>query len=151
MPAFVDIRLVVLDFDGVCTLSPGELPPGPAPALADIIRPGAIQLVADARERNVGTAVLSNELAPTWVSDVPLLGDVDHVVSCADNKIFKPDRRAFLRCARLAECEPEQIVVVDDGPDNITVASSIGMHAVLFDPAAPVASWAQVREVLAWA
>ena len=136
------MAMLVLDFDGVCTLSSSELQTyARAPALHEVVRPGARQAVATAKERNITTVVLSNELDAAWVEEVPLLAEVDHVIICSENGILKPDRRAFQRCALLGGHEPQQVLVVDDQADNITVAESLGMATLLFDISAPAASW----------
>ncbi len=127
------IELLVLDFDGVCTFSASELVDRAGVTLAATVRPQAEEVVTLAQERGVAVAILSNELSRGWIDDVPLLGAVDHVVCCSDNGIYKPDRRAFQRCALLAGVLPEQTLVVDDHPDNVTVAASLGMEAILFD------------------
>lgn len=142
------LRLLVLDFDGVCTAIDRELDAEQHLTLAQIIRPEADQIVAEANQSGLVTAILSNEIDPAWAEQVELLSMVDHVVSCADNKIFKPDRRAFQRCALLVRCEPEEVLVVDDGRDNVTVARSLGMRALLFDVSDPELSWKQVRDEL---
>ena len=142
------IELLILDFAGVCTPAPNELldasPTGPVP-----IRPGIIDLVSSASGRGVIVVVLSNEISTEWVLDEDLFGSVDHVVSCADNKIWKPDRRAFQRCLLLTGKRAEQTLVVDDEDDNIVVARSIGMHALHFDVGDPESSVDELRRALA--
>ncbi len=141
------IELLVLDFDGVCTYSAAELiGRGAARTLADAVRPEVEDLVQAIRRGGVAVAVLSNELSQDWIADVPLLAAVDHVVCCSDNGIFKPDRRAFQRCVLLAGVSPESTAVVDDSRDNVTVAGSLGMTAILFD-ASLDDPWKPVKEL----
>lgn len=142
------IELLVLDFDGVCTYSASELiERGSAQPLAGAVRPEAEGVVASAQNQGIAVAVLSNELSQDWISDVPLLAAVEYVVCCSDNGIYKPDRRAFQRCALLAGVRPKHTVVVDDHPDNVNVAASLGMTAVLFESALED-PWKQVKELL---
>lgn len=151
-------ELLILDFDGVCTFSTAELMAGPAPSSptgsngtmswSEVIRPETTDIVAAARRSGVVTVILSNEISQAWADEIPLLGDVDHVVACSDNGILKPDRRAFQRCLLLTGHRADATVVVDDHPDNVAVARSLGMRAVLFDPADPAAGWERVMAKL---
>ncbi len=143
------LQLLILDFEGVCTRSGAELASADAPlSLAAAVRAEAEPIVLDAQQRGVLVMILSNEINPEWAATVPLLASVDRVVACSDNGIFKPDRRAFQRCLLLSGVAAENTLVVDDHPDNIAVANSLGMHTVLFDPADAAASWLSVRAAL---
>jgi HAD superfamily hydrolase (TIGR01509 family) len=142
-------RLLVLDFHGVCTLSPAELiaasvDPGDLAASA---RPEAREVVAAAKGAGISVMVLSNELDPEWADRIPMLTEVDKIVACSDNGIFKPDRRAFQRCMLLAGADPGQTCVVDDGADNVAVARSLGATAVHFEASEPN-PWGPVYEWL---
>ena len=141
------VGLLVLDFAGVCTPTSTELLDGDATA-AIPIRPGIVELVASARDLGVTTAILSNEISISWKLAEDLFSMVDHVVSCADNRIFKPDRRAFQRCLYVTGHAAEETLVVDDEADNITVAASLGMHTILFDTVAPGDSIDAIGETL---
>ncbi|NNE96151.1 MAG: hypothetical protein HKN24_09010 [Acidimicrobiales bacterium] len=142
-------RLLVLDFDGVCTLSRAELvAAGIEPGdLAASARTSALEMVGVAQRAGVRVMVLSNEVDRAWTDRVSILAQVDEIVACSDNGIFKPDRRAFQRCMLLARTDPDQTCVVDDGPDNVAVARSLGTTAVLFDPTEND-PWVRVREWL---
>jgi len=142
------VDLLVLDFAGVCTpTSSIESLHLADPTGRISTREEITSLVAEARPQGVLIAILSNEISTDW--DVELFDQVDHVVNCADNQIFKPDRRAFQRCTLLTGVSPERSLVVDDHPDNITVAASLGMKTVLFDPADVEASTQLIREAMA--
>lgn len=142
-------RLLILDFDGVCTFSAGELVArGEVVALAAAIRPEAEEAVAAAQQAGVSVAVLSNELDRAWVAEVALLQRVDHVVACADNGIYKPDRRAFQRCLLLAGTDADHTMLVDDDPDAVRVAASLAISSLLFVPGAADTAWRSVAEWL---
>ena len=143
MPEFA---LLILDFDGVCTRPMREQVEHPTDRPD---RTEALDVVSAARRSGVTTIVLSNEIDTAWADRFPVLSAVDHVVNCADNRIYKPDRRAFQRCVLLAGTTAERTIVVDDGEDNVTVARSLGMTAVHFDVAEPATSWAAVGRLLA--
>ena len=141
--------MLILDFGGVCTFTAAEvialeLEPSD---LASSVRPEAEAVVQAAKAAGSQVAILSNELSVEWVGRVPLLQQVDYVVCCSDNGIYKPDRRAFQRCLLLSGAEAEKTLVVDDEADNVTVAASLGMTAVPFESALED-PWKQVKELL---
>lgn len=142
-------NLLILDFAGVCTASALQRLSGhSADAPHNDIRPECEELVRHAQQAGIEVVILSNEISMDWMSSIPLLEAVDHVVACSDNNIFKPDRRAFQRCLLLTGADAERTLVVDDEADNITVASSLGMHTVLFNEDDTQASWSEVRKKL---
>lgn len=140
------IRLVVLDFDGVCTPSAGEFI-GSDTALPTI-RPGLGSVVAKLRTRGASIVLLSNEFDRAWLSEIDGLPEFDNVFVGSDNNIFKPDRRAFQRALYVTENEPAQCLVVDDDLTNVTVAASIGCRAVHFDTTAVQRSWRTILDVV---
>lgn len=133
--------LLILDFEGVCT-------PTVSQRIADPELPmehsAAQPTVERARAAGLTVVILSNEIDPGWTATHPVLGEADHIVNCADNGIFKPDRRAFQRCLLLSGANAERTLVVDDDPDNVTVAASLGMTALRFDPDDVSGSWVAV-------
>lgn len=141
-----DFDLLILDFDGVCTRPMREqvAHANDRPARAE-----ALEVVTAAQQRGLTTVVLSNEIDAAWADHFPVLAAVDHVVSCADNRIYKPDRRAFQRCLLLTGAAAERTIVVDDEEDNVTVAQSLGMSVVRFDAGEPARSWAAVQRLVA--
>ena len=141
--------LLILDFDGVCVRGLGEaMPVDPRESTNDAAidlaaseRPRAHEVVGAAHAAGMAVVVLSNEISETWVDRMPILQAVDHVIACSDNGILKPDRRAFQRCLLKTGADAAHTVVVDDHPDNVTVAATLGMTTVLFDPNGVDASW----------
>lgn len=144
-----NVELLILDFAGVCTPSATELIEAGDNATTEIIvDEGAMNIVRFAQEADVTVAILSNEISRGWATTVPLLAEVDHIVACSDNNIYKPDRRAFQRCLLLSGAPAERTLVVDDEADNVTVAASLGMRTVLFDRSNAERSWDLVRQAL---
>ncbi len=135
---------LILDFDGVCTKSSGELiasqihgrDSGDASTsrqLSEVIRPEAVHAMATAQAIGLTTVILSNELERAWLVGLELTDVTDHTIIGSDNGIFKPDRRAFQRCLLVTGCRANQTLLVDDNLDNIAVADSLGMRTVHFD------------------
>ncbi len=139
------IRLVVLDFDGVCTPSAGEFI-GSETALPTI-RPELGSVVRELRARETDIVLLSNEFDRAWISEIDGLPEFDHILVGSDNNIFKPDRRAFQRALYVTETEPARCLVVDDDLANVTVAASIGCQAVHFDTTEVERSWRTLLDV----
>ncbi len=137
-----EFELLLLDYGGVCTPSHGEYVASTQP-LADV-RPECLDVVGAALSAGITVAVLSNELVTDWIDGNPLLDSVDHVISCADNRIFKPDRRAYARALLVTGCEAGRTLYVDDEPDNVAGARGAGLTAILFDAAAPAECWAEI-------
>jgi len=132
--------VVVFDFDGVCTPSPGEFIAS-RNELATL-RPTLAPVIAQLRDRGSQIALLSNEFDRAWMSDIEEFPEFDHVFVGSDNRIFKPDRRAFQRVLYAVGCDANGCLVIDDDETNCRVARSIGCHAIQFDPDDVTASWA---------
>lgn len=145
---FGDVELLILDFAGVCTPSASELIADGSSPSSIAIRPECEAIVNAAQASGITVAVLSNEISTDWICSVPFLEVVDHVVACSDNKIYKPDRRAFQRVLLLTGTEAEHTLVVDDEVDNISVATSLGMRALHFDTDDVDGSWRRVRAAI---
>ncbi len=145
--AAVSTRLLILDFDGVCTYSHHEIISNEIDVaeLSDLIRPSVQEIVVAAQAAGVVVTVLSNDLPRAWLDRVELLQRVDHVLLGTDNGILKPDRRAFQRCLLLTGAQAENTVLVDDHLDNVTVARSLGMIAFHF---AAGFDWTPVKDAL---
>ena len=144
-------RVVILDFGGVCTFSPWELrvvarlpSTQPDTVVSDPTRPECRDAVARLRSAGLVVAILSNELDRAWAGSMPILSEVDFVISCSDNGILKPDRRAYARALLVTRARPEEVLFVDDEPDNIAGAEALGIESVLFDTGQPQRSWEEI-------
>jgi len=135
--------VVVFDYDGVCTPSSGEFIASRAMPLAPL-RPLLSPVVAELRGRGSTIVLLSNEFDRDWIEQIDGFPEFDHVLVGSDNRIFKPDRRAFQRVLHATECEAARCLVIDDDEANVRVARSIGCEAVHFDPADVESSWTAV-------
>jgi putative hydrolase of the HAD superfamily len=112
-------RALVVDDLGVLRAGPGR------PVAAD----GVAALVRSARERGLATAVLSN--ADVVDRQAGLDDLVDVVLVSGATGLRKPEREAFVACARRLGVTPDQCVFVDDAPGNVRAAAATGMAAVL--------------------
>ncbi|NLG97719.1 MAG: HAD family phosphatase [Chloroflexi bacterium] len=94
-----------------------------------------VDLIQSLRSR-YRTALLSN----TWEVDLPrfLREDLqipdtfDVVISSAKMRISKPDPEIFRQALELVDAHPEEAIFVDDNLDNVTAASTLGIHTIRF-------------------
>jgi HAD superfamily hydrolase (TIGR01509 family) len=49
----------------------------------------------------------------------------------------KPEVRFFEACIRAPGRAADQIIYLDDRPDDVAVATALGMRAFVYDPALP--------------
>jgi putative hydrolase of the HAD superfamily len=141
----VGYDLLVLDYGGVCTMSHRELVGAAVQAdRFNAERPECLTLVLAVQALGVRVAVLSNEIDRAWVERSTLLSRVDHVLACSDNRILKPDRRAYQRALLVTGCAADRTLFVDDEVDNVRGAQGAGLDAMLFDTSDPVASWSAI-------
>ena len=116
------------------------------------IRPEAIIAVAEARDRGVRLAILSNELDLFYGRDfrsrLPLLQKFDVIADAMYSKILKPDARAYLDCANELCVKPRNCVFVDDQERNVKGAQAVGMQAVHFDVRKPSRSFEEALAML---
>lgn len=83
-------------------------------------------LLADARERGLRTALLSNaDRTPPGLPDV-----FDAIVLSGEVGVGKPDPRIYLHTARVLGVEPSACVLVDDLAGNVRGAAAVGMAGV---------------------
>lgn len=137
-----DFEVVVFDFEGVCTPTAGEFIARSGEVAT--LRPGLAAVIEQLRSRGVHIALLSNEFDRRWIASIDGFPDFDDVFVGSDNRIFKPDRRAFQRVLLAVGCDAHACLVIDDDETNCRVARSIGCAAIRFDPTDADVSWAAV-------
>lgn len=97
--------------------------------------PGAREVLLELRARGLKIGVLSNAL-PSVVATLEALGLADLVdvaLSSCLLGVHKPDPEVFRLAAERLETVPQHILFVDDLPENVAAARSVGMQAVLID------------------
>ena len=93
--------------------------------------PGAVELVGQIPPQYV-RATLCNTNIIHWkylMRDEGLTRVFPHFASHLIGKI-KPDGEAFQHVTEALQCEPEEVLFLDDNDMNIVGARSIGMHGV---------------------
>lgn len=102
--------------------------------------------MAQARAAGICVAILSNEIDGSWAASVALLAEVDHIIACSDNGLLKPDRRAYQRALMVTGSSADQVLFVDDEPENVAGARAVGIEALLFDVDRAADCWAEIAE-----
>lgn len=102
------------------------------------LNPGTVALLNWARERGTTVAVLSNapHALAAAVREMPALTAVcDHFSFSAEIGVAKPDSRAYQSVLTGLAASPDEVLFVDDRPENVDGARAIGLHAVRFQSA----------------
>ena len=97
----------------------------------DDILPGISQLLADARENGLKTAVASvSQNAPRVLEKIGLRDCFDTVADASKVKKSKPDPEIFLICAEQLGVAPENCIGIEDSQAGVEGILSAGMYAV---------------------
>lgn len=117
-----------------------------------VIRPEAVQAIAQARAQGVRLGVLSNELDLFYGADfrsrLPLLEQFEVIVDATYTGVLKPAPEAYEQVARELGVAVSDCVFVDDQARNVAGAQRAGMQAVAFDVQAPARSFAEALQAL---
>jgi putative hydrolase of the HAD superfamily len=118
----------------------------------ELVRPAARVLVADARQRGLQTAVLSNDLHDfhdqVWIDRIGFLAEVGCVVDTSRHGTRKPEPDAYRLVLDRLGVAADQALFVDDQPANGAGAEAVGLAAVWFDVTRPDDSYRKVRHAL---
>ena len=118
----------------------------------ELVRPAARQLIADAKAAGIPVGILTNDLTAfhdqQWLDRMTILREFDHMVDGRSDGVLKPDPRAYTLMAERMGVAPEECVIIDDQPGNITGAQAVGMRTVHLDPVDPDPGFATARRML---
>lgn len=119
---------------------------------AEVLRPGAVRLLQDARAAGIRTGVLSNELelfhGREQLGRLAVLALIDVVVDATHTRVLKPDPGAYALSLSALDLPADAVVFVDDQPGNVAGAAACGLLAVHLDPTRPAEAFARVRAEL---
>jgi 2-haloacid dehalogenase len=96
---------------------------------------GTVAILAELRERGVGLYALSNwsaETFPTAWKRFEFLQWFQGILLSGKVRLIKPDPRIFQLFFETFAVEPAQAVYVDDLRTNAEVATTLGMHGIVF-------------------
>lgn len=101
-------------------------------------RPASVALVAGLAAGGVRLAVLSNAPEDTAqaVSGLPVAAHFEHLIFSCYLKLAKPDPECFRAALAVLQAEPAEVIFLDDRPDNVAAAASLGIRSIRFTDAA---------------
>ncbi len=101
----------------------------------DILRPQALELVHDVKQRGLRLGILTNELMDfqgrDWVESQDWFHLFDTIIDSSEIAIRKPDLRAYERAINAMELPANEIVFIDDNPTYVQVFNTAREHLQL--------------------
>ncbi len=100
------------------------------------VRNDALVVRIDAmRQAGLRLGILSNFSRELWVllEQQDLRHRFDAIAVSADIGVMKPAPEAYRAILEMLNLPPEACVFIDDLPDNIAAARSLGLHGIVFD------------------
>lgn len=96
---------------------------------------GAHEVLSALRGQGLKIGVLSNTLPSIdrTLEAVGLADLVDVALATCTLGVHKPEQEAYLLAAEALELAPQEILFVDDKPENVEAARQVGMQATLID------------------
>jgi len=100
------------------------------------INPGSSRWVKQLHGAGFRMALLSN--MPLEISRYLTVHDswhssFDHLVFSCDVRRVKPEPEIYHDCLKKLQAEPQEVLFLDDRPENVEAANRLGIHGVLFD------------------
>jgi putative hydrolase of the HAD superfamily len=135
---------------------PASMPDMMAPLYAgpeaELVRPGAIALLRDAKAAGIPVGMLTNDLTAfhdaEWIEKMSVIREFDAMVDGKQDGVHKPDPVAYiLMCERL-NVPIAGTVFVDDQPVNLRGAEALGMIPIHLDPRDPELGYQAARVAL---
>ena len=118
----------------------------------EIVRPGAVRLIADAKAAGLPVGALTNDLTAfhdqSWIDRMSVIRSFDVLVDGKRDGVMKPDPAAYLLVAERLGVSPQDCVFIDDQPGNLAGADAVGMVAVYLNPVDPEPAFEQARHLL---
>ena len=115
----------------------------------ELVRPQADGVLAAAGAAGIATAVLTNDLGrfhpPAWIARIGFLSRVGTIVDGSVTGLLKPDPGAYRLVLDALRTPPQQVLFVDDQPQNIEGADRVGLQTLWFDVTDPVESYRRLR------
>ena len=116
----------------------------------ELVRPQADGVLAAAGAAGIATAVLTNDLGrfhpPAWIARIGFLSRVGTIVDGSVTGLLKPDPGAYRLVLDALRTPPQQVLFVDDQPQNIEGADRVGLQTLWFDVTDPVESYRRLRQ-----
>ncbi len=97
--------------------------------------PETLQMQQELQSKGIENCILSNAL--------PILADSnkatnnmkpEHIFCSFDLGLLKPDPQIYTKVKNKLGCKFEELIFIDDKPQNTTAAAQLGIHAITFNP-----------------
>ena len=96
-------------------------------------------IISQLSQLDIGMGVLSNTCQAHWdwvLAQFPMVGELFPIaVTSFEARSMKPDAKIYQVAIEKADFEAEEILFVDDKPENIAAAKAAGMKAFVFTDA----------------
>lgn len=102
------------------------------------LNPIMVEWVQQLRSAGIRLALLSNmplELKDYLVANMDLLSHFNHLVFSCDVRRVKPEPEIYQHCLSLLGLRPDEVLFLDDKPENVEGATRLGIHSLLFNSA----------------
>ena len=95
-----------------------------------------VDLIRRFKQEGLRTGLLSNNILDlfTEIEQLGLSGIFDEIVISAHIGVMKPDAAAYHKILNALNVRPENAAFIDDFPQNVEGARTVGMHGILFTP-----------------
>lgn len=117
-----------------------------------IMRQPMLDLIQQAHQQGIKTAILSNELDLFFGDDIrgklPFLSQIDVIIDATYTHILKPDPKAYQLCLDELQLPADQCVFIDDQLNNAQGAEAVGMYGLHLDVFKPHLCIEQARVLL---
>ena len=118
----------------------------------DLVRPGARDLILDAKSAGYVVAVCTNDLrafhGDKGLDHLTILNQIDLLVDGSVEHVLKPDPAIYRLVTDRLGLTGQDCLFVDDQRGNVAGAAAVGMGAVWFDVVHPEGSYQQIRTLL---
>ena len=119
----------------------------------DLVRTDVRALTEDAAARlGLVVAGFTNDLSrfhsSDWVERMTFLKLFDPIVDLSHSSARKPAPAAYAEAIAVLECDPEDVLFVDDQKGNVAGGDRAGFRSVHFDVTAPERAVVEVRSIL---
>lgn len=102
------------------------------------LNPLSVEWVQQLHSTGVRFALLSNmplELKNYLVANLDLFSSFEHLVFSCDVHRVKPEPEIYQHCLGLLQLSPHEVLFLDDKPENVEGATTLGIHGLIFDSA----------------
>lgn len=118
----------------------------------ELVRPGALALLRDAKAAGIAVGALTNDLTSfhdqAWLDRMSILTEFDVLVDGRTEGVYKPDPRMYEIVLERMGIGAQDAVFLDDQPVNLAGADVVGLTPVHLDPVDPAPGFRLCRELL---